>query len=53
MTRDELIQSYIDRMDNELGLGDGSGVGFPREHLARILNDFASVVEEQFAQNNL
>lgn len=53
MTKQELVDSYIERIDNEIGLADGSGVGFNRDGLSQILMDLVNVVEEQTLQNNI
>lgn len=53
MTKQELVDAYIERIDNEVGLSDGSGIGFDRDLLSQILIDLVNVVEEQTLQNNI
>jgi hypothetical protein len=53
MTKQELIDVYIERIDNEIGLADGSGVGFDRDTLSKILMDLVDVVKEQTLRNNI
>ena len=53
MEKQELVDVYIERIDNEIGLADGSGVGFDRDGLSQILMDLVNVVEEQTLRNNL
>lgn len=53
MTKQELVDAYIERIDNEIGLADGSGAGFNRDGLSKILMDLVNVVEEQTLRNNI
>lgn len=52
MTKQELIDAYIQRIDNEIGIGD-RGIGFDRDGLSQILMDLVNVVEEQTIRNNV
>lgn len=53
MTKQELVNVYIERIDNEVGLADGSGIGFDKNLLSKILMDLVNVVEEQTLRNNI
>lgn len=52
MTKQELVDDYIERIDNEIGLADGR-IGFDRDSIFRLLMDLVNVVEEQTLRNNI